>query len=623
MTCILSDRLTVHTTAECDCDNLRTQVSQLQTQVRDLTNDLAAERERSVARGLTSDFGGGSNDELLQLPADGLPNTVANGHQLQSNFSSAWILQPTFTSGYGQRRIESDILGSAWHLWHNDMSTETPSQTISATEDVPIREYGEELVNSYFENQWAHLPILHKPTFLDRHYFPLSQGLSNSQFSLFQVYMVFAIVTCGKPRLTKGYTFSHREFFRKAVSSLPSVMTSNDLDCIQCLLLLCAYGRNEPQSVNMWHTTGLALRTAVGIDLHRQESIGTDSVFDAEMAKRLFWSAYVMDRSMAIAMGRPLGIEDSDITLPLPLQYTDEQLTSSHGHGSQPGSVPTTMDTSTFIHIIKLRRLNGKVYKSFHSMTRTASADELDALRLHYYTELNEWLVGAPRYLFTSSMFQSVEWFQIAYHYAILSLHRPSHAVPVPSFEALRLCADSSISLISAYSSLYAKNKISYSFIALNSIFMAAVTLLYSLRASSFVRSELTKAVMETNINTCLSLFRGMSGGREIAERCSAIVNRLGKATLALFDRPKPSNDQVDMEFLSWFGLKSQSTSVVPKTAPQANPEATDNLWQKGDVFLVDPMSTPSVDGAWRDVFAQGFDWDSSFGMDFFTTGTQ
>lgn len=610
--------------SDCDCENLRAQVSQLQTQISNLSDDLARERGRNEPQSLPTIGGGTLDIELPQLQVDSFPTpAVVNDHQHPSNGYSGWILQPTFTSGYGQRRIESDILGSAWHLWHNDTSTETPSQTVSSIQDIPIRDYGEELVHFYFENQWAHLPILHKPTFLERHYFPLAQGVSQNQFSLFQVYMVFAIVTCGKPRLAKGYTFSHRDFFQKAISSLASALASNDLDRIQCLLLLCAYGRNEPQSVNMWHTTGLALRTAVGIDLHRQESIATDSLLEAEMAKRLFWSAYVMDRSMAIAMGRPLGIEDSDITLPLPLQFTDEHLSSPDRQAPQSGSVPTTTDTSTFIHIIKLRRLNGNIYKSFHSMTRNTSTGDLDALRLHYYAELNEWLISAPRYLFTTSMFQSVEWFQIAYHYAILSLHRPSHAVPVPSFEALRLCADSSISLISAYSSLYAKNKISYSFIALNSIFMAAVTLLYSLRASSFVRHELTKAVMETNINTCLALFRGISSGREIAERCSAIVSRLGKATLALFDRPQLSNDQVDMEFLSWFGLKSQNLSSVGKAAAPTNPETTDNLWQQDEVFLVDPMSTPSVDGAWRDVFAQGFDWESSFGMDFFSTSTQ
>ena len=328
-----------------------------------------------------------------------------------------------------------------------------------------------------------------------------------------------------------------------------------------------------------------------------------------------------MDRSMAMAMGRPLGIQDSDITLPLPLQYTDEQLTSVEPQIAAPFTAPSANDTSTFIHVIKIRRLNATIYKTFHSVAHTTSNEDLETLQLQCYGQLNEWLVTAPRYLLTTSMFQSTEWFQIAYHYAVLSLHRPSYAFPVPSFEALWLCADSSISLISSYAALYAKNKVSYSFIALNSIFMAAISLLYSIRASPFVRQELTKAVMETNINTCLSLFRGISDGREIAERCSAIVSRLGKVTLALFNRPQISDDQVDMEFLSWFGLKSQHASLL-STRLNAEPEFQ-TPWLQDEAALPDPLSTPSVDGAWRDFFTQGFDWEASAAMDFFPTAMQ
>ena len=128
------------------------------------------------------------------------------------------------------------------------------------------------------------------------------------------------------------------------------------------------------------------------------------------MAKRLFWSAYVMDRSMAIAMERPLGIPDQDTTLLLLLQYTDEQVSSS----IQPDGiivVPDTKDTSTFVHVIKLRRLNANIYKVFHSACQIQQDEDLKATRLQLYGELNEWLVTAPRYLLTKSMFQSSEWF--------------------------------------------------------------------------------------------------------------------------------------------------------------------------------------------------------------------
>src|SRR4051794_23882129 len=131
--------------------------------------------------------------------------------------------------------------------------------------------------------------------------------------------------------------------------------------------------------------------------------------------------------------------------------------------------------------------------------------------------------------------------------------------------------------------------------------------MLYSLRASYTVREQLSKAVAEANIATCISLFRGISNGREIAERCAAIVDRLGKATLTLFDSPLSSDQAIDTEFLSWFGLKSQAL-------PTSRNNVADQIehWPDDAFFLTDSPNVPSVDGAWRDLFAQGYNWEAS-----------
>ena len=78
--------------------------------------------------------------------------------------------------------------------------------------------------------------------------------------------------------------------------------------------------------MNLRYTVGLTLRLAIGIDLHRHESLINKSFIEKEMIECLFWSVYTMDRSISIAMGRPLGIQDTDITMPLPLCLTDEML---------------------------------------------------------------------------------------------------------------------------------------------------------------------------------------------------------------------------------------------------------------------------------------------------------
>lgn len=594
----------------------------------ELNRQLTDEKDRSA---LQAQVGPLNQD----APADRLRRSISHHHNSPAHAGgrdhgaypsyTGRILRPTFGVAH-QNRVDAGDKSSAWSLWKDDHSAETPIE--HPVENVSFQgDHGLTLINVFFDQRWPHLPIVHRPTFMRERFEPFAQGMELSGIAKFQLYMVFAIAALEHGRLKGKRSYSHRDLFEIAVRELTSVLIAEDMDCIQSLMLLLMYGRTEPQSVNMWHTTGLALRTAIGMDLHRAESIRHMELKEAEMSKRVFWSIYAYDRSMSIYLGRPLGIQDADISLPLPFQLTDEDLETQTMTTLDPRTKASIGDMSTFLHLIKIRKLNADIYRTFHSVsTNYLDSSGLDSVRQDLYGQLNEWLITAPRYPMSSSMFQSPEWFQISYHLAVIALHRPSYAQPAPSIECLQVGADSSISLISCYGSLYAKNKVSYSFVALSAIFMATVTMLYSLRASPQVRKDLTRQVTETNINSSLSLLRGISNGREVAERAARVIQGLGSAVLSLFDNdghttPGLGNDvndkhRVDNEFLSWFGLKSR----MMKSSATQNADAAQVRWDEMNASEVNdtPLATLSVDMAWEDLFAQGFGMDSSSGMDFF-----
>lgn len=615
-----------------DDDTLRDEIRHLRAQVTDLNRQLVEEKQRAAIHARNSSF-----SQQLASP------TTSTRHSHSYNASSPLItshrdygayptytgriLRPTFGVAH-QNRVDAGDKSSAWSLWKDDHSAETPTEHPNA-EDISFHEdHGLNLIDIFFDQRWPHLPIVHKPTFMRERFEPFARGQELPGIARFQLFMVFAIAALEQSRIKGKRAYSHRDLFEIAARDLTNVLIAEDTECITSLVLLLMYGRTEPQSVNMWHTTGLALRIALGMDLHRHESIRHMDLKEAEMSKRIFWSIYAYDRSMSIYLGRPLGIQDADINLPYPLQLTDEDLEYQTSATVQPRVRSDVRDMSSFIHLIKLRKINSDIYRAFHSISNNSylGGPDLDHVRSDIYSQLNDWLITAPRYPMSSSMFQSPEWFQTAYHLAVIALHRPSFAQPQPSIEALQVCADSSISLISCYGSLYAKNKVSYSFVALSAIFMATVTMLYSLRASPQVRKDLTRQVIETNINSSLSLIRGISNGREVAERAARVVHGLGNAVLSLFDHEgyaspdvngEADKRNVDKEFLSWFGLKSRmvKTSVIP-------PEATaqQSKWHEvGASGVPDtPLATLSVDMAWEDMFAQGFGMDSSTGIDFF-----
>lgn len=587
------------TNMSCECDSLKAQLAAAERRSSELSQrcqqleikmlETLDSIRPAVAEGSTP----GSS-----LAAQTTVETSPRCGQLSSNpdhqFTSR-IMRPTFPSKPTSRELNRSFMSSAWELWGDDTIAEEPETNVLAlNHDDYIN-----LVDVFFDRRWPYLPVLHRQTFINEHLTPFLAKSETRPISKFLVHIVCAIALAEK---LSHYTSDkgHRILFKDAVNDLHIVMGSENFECVQCLLLLCMYGHNDPQSVNMWYTTGMALNLAIGIDLHRKESLTEKDLMTQEMYKRVFWCTYVMNCSIAINMGRPLGIQESDISMPLPLQLTDGQLNefiqSPH---VEETLIPHVADMSTFIHIIKLRRINAGVYKTFHSIGPVLLDDtDLDQLRNGYFMELNQWLIAAPRYMQTLSTFQSTEWFQIAFHHAVLSLYRPSRAAPTPSPHDLQICTESAIGLISSYSALYARNRIKYTFVAIHSLFMAAVTMLYSLRAFAPLRRDLTKPVVQTNLLTFLTLFRGICNGSDVGEKCCGIVQRLGDSILTLFENEIQADSNIDTEFQKWFGLQ---THTFPSQASHTDLQASHN---GSSPYFPDIQ----VDLPWADLFTEGID---------------
>lgn len=317
--------------------------------------------------------------------------------------------------------------------------------------------------------------------------------------------------------------------------------------------------------------------------VHRSPAKPPPDVFGAEMRKRVFRSTYALDRNASLALGRPFAIRDADINVPLPDSLTDLELLSSET--PQPRSLHS-LDMSTFIHIIRIRQIQSRIQDTFYPVDASCiNPETVSFQRAVLRAELNNWITQAPRYPHpTLVTFQSPEWFQIAYSHALLLLYRPSPACPDAGLESLQICADAAISLISSYSSLYAKNKITYTWIALHSLFMASITMLYTWWVNPEIRKATSKRVAKSNIMSCLALFEVMADSWPLATRCYEIVDRLGTASVALFDSPNgnppaastPTEGenqcygQITSDYIDWFGTRDSRVSssfVAPGNA--------------------------------------------------------
>lgn len=452
---------------------------------------------------------------------------------------------------------------------------------------LPDRSLCEQLQGAYFTHRWPALPFLHRPRFLEEHFGPVMEFRSlASPPSIFLTLMVLALGAIDALRLDESAPRSHRELFSCAIRFYSAGLLSNDdITTVQGLLLVVQYAVNEPKSANSWQIAGQAVRLCIELGLHRMVDNLQEPFLKSEMAKRVFWSAYAIERNIAINLGRPFAVRDADIGTSLPQLLTDDELLSATNAYASPASQASRPeDISSFVHIVKLRKLQAHIQDTFYSATNQQMTSETaQDIRKTLRDQLDEWLSSSPRYVQrVESTFESSEWRQIAFSHTLLLLHRPSPACPTIDEASLKICYESAISLISSYSSLYAQKKVTYTWIAFQSLFMASITMLYTLWMSSVLRASTRKNIVRSNVMSCLALFDVMSDFWPMASKCFDVVERLGNATVKLFETADSVSDtsslapggehdfgRITAEFTELFADRELSRLREPKVKNQ------------------------------------------------------
>ncbi|KAL4916129.1 hypothetical protein BDW62DRAFT_218870 [Aspergillus aurantiobrunneus] len=105
-----------------------------------------------------------------------------------------------------------------------------------------------------------------------------------------------------------------------AVKLLPRILqAANCVSLIHCLLLLVVYSLLSPNGGSSWHLLGLAMKRCVAFGLHKdQEAASPLSALESTKRTYLFWTIYLLDRTLCTVMDRPFGIQDEDISLAFP-----------------------------------------------------------------------------------------------------------------------------------------------------------------------------------------------------------------------------------------------------------------------------------------------------------------
>ena len=145
-----------------------------------------------------------------------------------------------------------------------------------------------------------------------------------------------------------------------------------------------------------WNTLGFAIRMGQSIGLH-VESAPVAS--DRPHWRRTWYAMYVLDRLLALQLGRPMAIHEFDFQVELPAANDQSPFVPS-GESGVPGPVAHDHMMDYFIEVIRFSHIVGQVIRVLY---RPSQIDLSPDQTLHSASNLDqrllEWKANLPRHL--------------------------------------------------------------------------------------------------------------------------------------------------------------------------------------------------------------------------------
>lgn len=174
---------------------------------------------------------------------------------------------------------------------------------------------------------------------------------------------------------------------------------------------------------NVFYWNGLAVTIAHGCGMHRNHENSKLCTTDKKLWKRIWWTLYTRDRSVAVAVGRPPHID---------MMASDMAMICEDDFHEEDGVLPNSLHTQFFLHYVKLCQIMDLVLLQNYSIaarTRNYNAMALTQCDM----ALADWIQSCPkvikwdpsRYNFWSAYLHCL------YQTTVCLLHR-AHLPPAP-----------------------------------------------------------------------------------------------------------------------------------------------------------------------------------------------
>lgn len=149
-----------------------------------------------------------------------------------------------------------------------------------------------------------------------------------------------SITSCAFLKNATLITGASGALFAAAERKLLTEVGPARLESVQARLAQCLYLLSSSQINRAWYLFGSTAQLILSLGLHRQRSSRTSSkgpgLVELETRKRVFWSAYTLDKYFSVMLGRPGIFRDEDVDQDFPDQVNDADLIDVHQKPALP-----------------------------------------------------------------------------------------------------------------------------------------------------------------------------------------------------------------------------------------------------------------------------------------------
>lgn len=357
----------------------------------------------------------------------------------------------------------------------------------------------------------------------------------------------------------RRFAVDPKPFSTQAMTSLQRSVAEVSLSSTQSMVLYVLHSFLSADGAGIWVILHIAMSYAIDIGLQRDRSqAGRHSPTVLQMRRRIFLTIYTLERYVqpfeyivshakqhtryiSTIQGRPLGFEDHVLDLTMPVLVTGPL-------DEEPVRLDQLFLTCSIAHFewaVILSETKQRFYRLLPGDGTQASIQEMqDQLQ----AQLERWLdksLATVGSLPSSHRERLATKFKIDYHFALGLVYQPSRSCPRPDDRALGLCFNSAKQRIRLFDSLYCQNSLTLSWPMTHGALLAGATYIYSIWASTTIRSSVSPAEVAGDLRLVSSLLALGGEWYPLAQRGKKSFEQLSDSTLnALLSRSAGPSDQ-------------------------------------------------------------------------------